>query len=309
MDAAQPRASSKTFYAVLSIGAALLTIALKFLAYGVTGSVGLLSDATESVVNLLAAVVALWALIVAARPPDDDHAFGHSKAEYFSSGFEGALIVLAALSIAATAWQRLLAPRPIEAVGLGLALSLAASAVNGVVAWVLLRAGRRLRSITLEADARHLLTDVWTTGGVLLGIGLVQLTGWLVLDPLIAILVAGHIVWAGVRLIRDTGYGLLDQVLPAEDRAAISAVLAVHEKEGIVFHAIRTRAAGPRRFVSLHVLVPGHWSVTSGHALCDEIELSIIAALPECHVMTHLEPIEDPIAWQDMELDRLSGGR
>ncbi|HEY1012289.1 MAG TPA: cation diffusion facilitator family transporter [Herpetosiphonaceae bacterium] len=305
MGAALLQSPSKTFYAALSIGAALLTIALKFTAYAVTDSVGLLSDATESVVNLLAALVALWALVVAARPPDDDHAFGHSKAEYFSSGFEGALIVLAALSIALAAWPRLLNPQPIEEVGLGLALSLAASAVNGVVAWVLLRAGRRLRSITLEADARHLLTDVWTTGGVLLGIGLVQLTGWLVLDPLIAFLVAAQIIWAGVRLIRDTGYGLLDQVLPAEDRAAISAVLAVHEKEGIVFHAIRTRAAGPRRFVSLHVLVPGHWSVTSGHALCDEIELAISAALPECHVMTHLEPLEDPIAWQDQELDRI----
>lgn len=295
---------SKRRYALLSIAAAILTIGLKFGAYLLTGSVGLFSDAAESVVNLIAAMMALWMLTIAARPPDDIHTYGHSKAEYFASGLEGMLIILAAASIAWTAWGRLFDPQPLERIDLGLLLSLVATLINGGVALVLRQAGRRLRSITLQADAQHLLTDVWTTVGVILGIMLVYLTGWLILDPLLALLVAGHIVWIGLRLLRDTGYGLLDSALPAEDQAHINAILSDHEDRGIVFHALRTRAAGPRRFVSMHVLVPGEWSVQRGHDLCEQIELSIVAALPECHVFTHLEPLEDPAAWRDQDLDR-----
>ncbi len=291
-------------YAVLSIIAALLTIALKFGAYVLTGSVGLLSDALESLVNLVAALVALWALTFAARPPDAEHAFGHNKAEYFSSALEGTLIIVAAASIAVAAWSRLFHPQPIEQVGLGIGLALAATAVNGGVAMILLRAGRRLRSITLRADAHHLLTDVWTSAGVVLGIFLVKLTGWLVLDPIIALLVAVNIVWAGFRLLRETGDGLLDTALPANEQQLITTILDSYEQQGIQFHALRTRTAGTRRFVSFHVLVPGEWTVQRGHDLCEEIELAINKALASTHVITHLEPLEDPVSWADQELER-----
>lgn len=301
--------SSARSYAILSIGAAILTIALKFGAYFLTGSVGLFSDAAESVVNLLAALVALWALTLAARPPDEEHAFGHSKAEYLSSGVEGALILVAAASIGVAAWNRLFNLQPLEQVGLGLVISLVATAVNGGVALILLRAGRRLRSITLRADAHHLLTDVWTSGGVVLGVILVHLTGWLVLDPAIALIVAANIVWAGVRLLRETGSGLLDTALPAEDQQIIAAVLARYKEKGILFHALRTRVAGARRFVSLHVLVPGEWTVQRGHDLCEEIELAISRGLPGSNVITHLEPLEDPVSWDDQDLDRPTGSQ
>lgn len=291
-------------YAVLSIVAALVTIGLKLTAYLVTGSVGLLSDALESVVNLIAALIAFWALTVADRPADDEHAYGHSKVEYFASGSEGALILLAAASIGWTAWQRLQAPQPLEQVGLGLAVSVVAAAVNGGVALILLRAGQRLRSPTLEADAHHLLTDVWTTAGVVVGVLVVGWTGWLVLDPLIAIVVALNIVWTGVRLLNRTGHGLLDTALPAGDQAVISTVLTGYRQQGIAFHAVRTRMAGARRFVSMHVLVPGEWSVRRGHGLCEEVELALHAALPGTTVFTHLEPLDDPIAWEDQGLDR-----
>lgn len=291
-------------YAVLSIGAALLTIALKFGAYALTDSIGLLSDALESLVNLVAAMVALWALTFATKPPDVKHTFGHSKAEYFSSALEGTLIIVAAVSIAVTAWGRLFAPQPLEQVGLGLVISIAATAVNGGVALILLRAGRRLRSITLRADAHHLLTDVWTSVGVVLGILLVKVTGWLVLDPVIALCVAANIVWTGVRLLRETGSGLLDAALPADEQEAISLILSEYTNQGIQFHALRTRAAGSRRFVSFHVLVPGEWTVQRGHDLCEQLELAISNALPGAHVTTHLEPLEDPLSWADQELDR-----
>lgn len=293
-------------YALVSIAAAILTIALKFGAYLLTGSIGLFSDAAESLVNLIAALIALWALTLAARPPDEEHTFGHSKAEYFASGLEGALILLAAVSIAATAWDRLQYPQPLDNVGVGLVVSLVAAGLNGGVALILRRAGRRLRSITLEADAQHLLTDVWTSAGVVIGIILVQLTGWLILDPLIAIAVAINIIWTGVRLLRETGYGLLDTALPNDEQRIINAILERYAPQGILFHALRTRRAGPRRFVSLHVLVPGTWSVQQGHDLCEEIELAIGQALPESHVTTHLEPLEDPSAWADQGLDRVS---
>ncbi|WP_445634108.1 cation diffusion facilitator family transporter [Nostoc sp. DSM 114161] len=294
------------FYAFLSIAAAIATIVLKFGAYLLTGSVGLLSDAIESCVNLVAALVALWALTYAAKPADAEHAFGHSKAEYFSSGAEGMLIVLAAIIIAIEAWGRLLHPEPLTQLGLGLALSLLATAVNGVVAFVLLRAGRRLRSITLRADAHHLFTDVWTSGGVVLGILLVKVTGILVLDPIIALLVAANIIWTGFRLLRETGSGLLDAALPFEEINVITTILNQYKGQSIEFHALRTRIAGTRRFVSFHVLVPGAWTVRQGHDLCEEIELAIIKALPSTSVTTHLEPLEDPTSWQDLELERMS---
>lgn len=291
-------------YAFLSIAVALITIVLKFVAYRLTNSVGLLSDAIESFVNLIAALVALWALSLAAKPPDSEHAFGHSKAEYFSSAAEGALIVVAAISIAVEAWGRLWHPQPLEQVGIGLGLSLLASALNGGVAMILLRAGRRLRSVTLRADAHHLLTDVWTSAGVLLGIVLVSLTGWLILDPIIAIAVAINIVWTGFKLLRETGSGLLDAALPAAEQDTIRQILSQYESQGIHFHALRTRAAGSRRFISFHVLVPGRWTVQQGHDLCEAIELALVQALPETTVTTHLEPIEDPASWDDQQLDR-----
>ncbi len=293
-------------YAFLSIAAAIVTIGLKFGAYLLTGSVGLLSDAIESIVNLVAALVALWALTYAAKPADAEHAFGHSKAEYFSSGAEGALIVVAAISIAFEAWGRLLNPEPLTQLGLGLALSLFATAINGVVAFVLRRAGRRLRSITLRADAHHLFTDVLTSGGVVLGIFLVKVTGALVLDPIVALLVAANIVWTGFRLLRETGSALLDAALPKEEIDAILLILNEYKRQNVQFHALRTRIAGTRRFVSFHVLVPGSWTVRQGHDLCEAIELAIIQALPLTHVTTHLEPLEDPASWEDQELERPS---
>ncbi len=300
------KSKSARFYAALSIGAALLTIILKFGAYLLTSSVGLLSDAAESVVNLIAASVAFWALTYAARPPDAEHAFGHSKAEYFSSGVEGALILVAAVCIAVEAWGRLLHPQPLQQVGLGLGLSLFATAINGSLALVMLKAGERLRSVTLRADAHHLLTDVWTTVGVVVGLFLVKLTGWLVFDPIIALIVATNIVWAGVRLLRETGSGLLDASLPAAEQKIITDTFLAYQDQGIQFHALRTRVAGTRRFVSFHVLVPGHWTVQRGHDLCEAIELAIIKALPDTHVMSHLEPLEDPVSWDDQGLERIT---
>ncbi len=298
------RNKSARFYAFFSIGAALLNITLKFGAYLLTGSVGLLSDALESGVNLVAAVVAVWALTLAVRPPDAEHAFGHSKAEYFSSGVEGALILLAAAGIAIAAGERLFHPQPLEQLGLGLGLTLVATAVNGGLAWIMLGAGRRLRSITLRADAHHLLTDVWTSVGVLLGVFLVKLTGWLVLDPIIALIVAVNIVLAGWRLLHETGSGLLDAALPADEQRLITDILMPYQEKNIQFHALLTRVAGARRFVSFHVLVPGEWTVQRGHKLCDSIELAIIKALPGTHVITHLEPLEDLASWADQGLER-----
>lgn len=286
-------------YTLLSVAAALATIGLKTLAYKLTGSVGLLSDALESGVNLVAALVAFWALSLAARPADADHHYGYSKAEYFSSGLESALIVVAAAAILLTAGERLLHPEPLGRVDLGLALSLVATAINGAVAWVLLKAGKRLDSITLRADAHHLLTDVWTSVGVVAGVGMVQLTGWRSLDPLIAIAVAVNIAITGGRLLRETASGLLDRSLPEEEQQRLDALLAANAGEGIAFHAVRSRVAGSRRFVSFHVLVPGGWSVQQGHDLCERIEREVAAALPRSHVFTHLEPIEDPAAWDD----------
>jgi len=292
-------------YAWLSIAAAVVTIGLKLGAYYLTGSVGLFSDAAESVVNLVAAVAALWALTFAVRPPDEEHAFGHNKAEYFSSGLESALIIIAAAWIGVTAWGRLMDPQPLQNVGLGLSVTLVATALNGGVALVLLRAGRRLRSITLRADAQHLLTDVWTSAGVVLGIVLVQLTGWLVLDPLIGLLVAANIVWTGFRLLNDTAHGLLDTAIPPEELEKIATVLSRHEGEAVQFHAVRTRVAGQRHFVSMHVLVPGRWTVKRGHDLSERIEGELAEALQgNTTFFIHIEPSEDPASFEDQSLDR-----
>lgn len=298
------RTESLTRYAWLSIAAAVATIGLKTAAWWATGSVGLLSDAIESLVNLAAAIVALWMLKLAERPPDEEHAYGYSKAEYFSSGFEGGLIFIAALAIVWTAIQRLIAPQPLEHVGIGLAISVVASLINLGVAVVLLRVGKRFNSITLEADAHHLMTDVWTSAGVVLGVGAVALTGWQRLDPIIAIVVALNILWMGFRLIRRSARGLLDRALPAQSRDAIHAVLARYEQRGIAFHALMTRQAAGRNFASVHVLVPGAWSVQQGHDLVEEIEHDIRAAVPGTSVITHLEPREDPKSLDDVALDR-----
>lgn len=296
--------ASLTRFAWLSLAAALLTIGLKSVAYLLTGSVGLLSDALESGVNLAGALMALAMLTVAARPADEDHAYGHSKAEYFSSGVEGTLILVAAASIAVAAVQRLLAPKPLEQVGLGLAVSVLASLVNLSVALILLRASKRYRSITLEANANHLLTDVWTSGGVLVGVGAVALTGWQRLDPLVAILVAANIVWAGVRIVRKSVSGLMDTALPPEELNALRRVLEPYLQTGVQYHALRTRQSGARQFVSLHVLVPGAWTVHEGHQLLERIEADIRQALPNVTAFTHLESLDDPISWDDMHLDR-----
>ncbi len=293
-------------YALLSVAAALATISLKFGAYLLTGSVGLFSDAAESVVNLFAAGAAVWALSVASRPADEEHAYGHGKVEYFASGLESALIIVAAAWIGFTAFDRLLDPQPLEQIPLGLSLTLIAAAINGGVALVILRAGKRLRSITLEADARHLFTDVWTSLGVVVGIAAAQITGWLVLDPLIALLVAANIVWTGTRLLRDTAGGLLDEALPNDDQANISKILSKYENGHVHFHALRTRQSGHRRFVSMHVLVPGEWSVKRGHDLSEEIDKDLRETLPGSTVFIHIEPTEDPASFEDVGLDRES---
>jgi cation diffusion facilitator family transporter len=301
--------SSLTRFAWLSIAAALITIGLKMWAYFVTESVGLLSDALESLVNLAAAVVALIVLIIAARPPDDDHAYGHSKAEYFSGGVEGALILMAALTIGYAAITRLINPQPLEAIGLGLAISVVASLINLFVAHVLFRAGKQHRSITLEADAHHLMTDVWTSVGVIVGVALVALTGWQRLDPIIALIVAGNIVWSGWRLLQRSALGLIDTALPADELQAVQRVLDGYcTRERLAYHALRTRQAGARRFVSVHVLVPGDWTVQRGHHLLEQIERDVITALPGSTVFTHLEPIDDPASFTDQKLDRAAKG-
>lgn len=294
-------------YALLSIAAAITTIALKGGAYLLTGSVALLSDALESLVNLLAAIVALLALTTAARPADDEHAYGHTKAEYFASGFEGALVLMAAATIIYTAGSRLLAPQALDQVNLGLVITIVASLINLAVARVLLSAGERHHSIALEADARHLLSDVWTSAGVVIGVGAAAATGLHWLDPLVAVAVALNIVRIGVDLLRRSMLGLLDTALAPREREAINAVLAAHEEGGVQFHAVRTRQAGSLRFVSFHVLVPGEWSVQRGHDLLEQIEDEIRAAVPNGTVFTHLEPLEDPVSWQDVRLDRGGG--
>jgi len=291
-------------YAWLSIAAALGTMALKTVAYLLTGSVGLLSDAIESIVNLIGAVMALWMLTVAAREADDEHAYGHSKAEYFSSGVEGTLILLAALSIGVEAVRRFVRPHPIEDLGVGLAVSTAALVLNLVVSRVLLRAGRRFDSITLVANSHHLLTDVWTSVGVIAALGAVFFTGWQQFDPVIALAVAANIVVTGVRILKQSISGLMDTALPAGERQIVRDVLERHTAGGVQYHALRSRQSGARKFVSVHVLVPGDWSVHRGHQLLETIEQDVREALPGVSVFTHLESLEDPSSWDDQSLDR-----
>ncbi len=296
--------SSLTRYAWLSIAAAVVTIGLKSLAYLLTGSVGLLSDAVESLVNLVAAIMALSMLIIAARPADEEHPFGHSKAEYFASGAEGVLIFVAAVSIAVAAVQRILVPQAIEQALAGLVVSGFASAVNLVVARVLLNVGKKENSITLEADAHHLMTDVWTSVAVIVGVGAVVLTDWEWLDPIIALLVAANIVRTGVQLVRRSIAGLMDTALPAEEHQQVLKALDKYKEQGVQFHALRTRQAAGRRFVSVHVLVPGRWSTHKGHHLVEDVEKDIRNVLPGVTVFTHLEPVDDPLSFDDIEIDR-----
>lgn len=293
-----------TRYAWLSIAAALATIGLKTAAYLLTGSVGLLSDALESFVNLAGASLALLVLYIAAQPPDEDHAYGHTKAEYFSSGVEGALILLAAASIVVAAIDRFLHPVVLQSLGLGLAVSVVASAINLGVALVLRSASLRHRSPTLEANAAHLFTDVGTSVGVLAAVGLVAVSGLTWLDPLIAVLVALNITRAGVQIVRKSALGLMDASLPKADLELIAAILEKYNTDQVRFHALRTRQSGPRRFVSVHVLVPGAWTVQRGHRLLERIEADLRAALKDAVVFTHLESVEDSASWEDQSLDR-----
>ncbi len=293
-------------FALLSIGAAILVIGLKTAAWWLTGSVGLLSDALESGVNLIASVVALVMLIIAAIPADENHPFGHTKAEYFSSGLEGGLILLAAGLIGYAAIERLFNPQPLEVSALALVLSAVASVINLVVARILLKVGQREESIALEADGHHLMTDVWTSVGVLAGVALVFVTGWQILDPIIALAVAAHISWAGFAVFKRSVMGLMDTVLPEHEQQKIEAVLDRHREEGrIDFHALRTRKAASRRFVSVHVLVPGAWDVTRGHRFADDLEHELRTLFDGMVVITHLEPIEDPRSYEDIDLDRI----
>ena len=297
--------TSLTKFAWLSVGAAILTITLKTIAFLLTDSVGLLLDALESIVNLIGALMALAMLTIAARPADEDHGYGHSKAEYFSSGVEGMLILIAALSICITAVPRLIAPKPLEQIKLGLAISVTASLINLVVASVLIRVGRQRHSITLETDAQHLLTDVWTSAGILVGVSMVAITGWERLDPIVAIFVAANIVFVGVRIIRKSVLGLMDTALSSKEQELILNALQPYiENDGIQYHALRTRQSGARQFVSLHVLVPGKWTVHDSHQLQENIEADIRNVLPGVTVFTHLESLDDPSSWDDMNLDR-----
>jgi len=289
-------------FAWLSIAAAAVTILLKTLAWRITGSVGLLSDAAESLVNLVAAIIALVALKVSIRPPDKNHPFGHSKAEYFSAGAEGMMIFIAAAVIMYTAVQRFIHPRPIEDVGIGLLVSVLASVVNGLVAWVLLKNGRQRRSMTLIADGKHMLTDVWTSVGVLVGVGLVWLTGWQRLDPIVAFAVGVNILVTGAKLVGQSGTALLDVSLPKEDNEAIRDFLDAHSNDHVKFHAVRTREAGYRRFLEFHMLVPGSWTVKQGHDAMEDLIDEILDEWPEMRVSGHLEPIEDPRSYEDMDV-------
>jgi len=300
---AVPSTGNLTRFAWLSIAAAVITIAMKLSAYWLTNSVSLLSDALESLVNLVAAIVALIVLNIATRPADEEFAYGYSKVEFFSSGFEGGMILLAAGSIIYTAIPRLIDPQPLEQVGFGLAVSITASLVNLGVARVLASAGKRYNSITLEADAHHLMTDVITTAGVIGGVVMVAITGWTRLDPLIAMIVAANIVYTGFSLLRRSAQGLLDKALPGEDMQQVQQVLNNYGPQGVKFHALRSRSAAARGFVSMHILVPGGWTVKRAHDMAEKIERDVRSRLPGTVVFTHIEPLEDPRAQNDTTLD------
>lgn len=290
-----------TRFAWLSIAAAVATILMKMVAYRMTGSVGLLSDAVESFVNLAGALMALGMLTLAAQPADAKHTFGHSKAEYFSSVVEGLLILVAAGGIAYTAIERMMHPRPLEQVGIGILVSAAASVVNFAVARVLMKVAKAHNSITLEADSQHLMTDVWTSAGVIAGVGLIAVTGWTLIDPIVALLVAANIVWTGIGLIRRSVDGLMDVVLPIEDQQSIEKIMIKYREKGVEFHELRTRQSASRRFIAVHILVPGGWTVHDAHHVAEEFEGEIRVALGETFITTHLEPIDDTIAYHDSQ--------
>lgn len=299
-------ASSLKKYVYLSIVAAVLTISLKLAAYFFTNSVGLLSDALESCVNLVAAVVALIMLNLAEKPPDEKHEFGHNKAEYFSSAIEGGLIVLAAFSIIWSAVPRIFNPQPLENIGVGLLIAIGASLINLAVSIILVKNGKKNNSITLEADGKHLMTDVLTSGGVLLGIALVKLTGWLVLDAVVAIGVALNIIWTGSQLVKRSALGLLDTAIPESETDKINQVLGKYKQQNIRFHSLMTRQAGQRKFISVQLQMPGTWNIHQGHKFAEQIEKDIRMLFPESHttVFTHLEPVEDPVSMLDIGIDR-----
>ncbi len=289
----------------LAIVAAVATISLKLFAYSLTGSVGLFSDALESCVNLIAAVVALFMITLAEKPADEEHAFGHNKAEYFSSAIEGGLIVLAAFSIIWSAIPRLLNPQPLENIGIGLLVAVGASGINLVVGLILVKNGRKNNSITLEADGKHLLTDVYTSAGVLIGIGLVKLTGWLALDAIVAIGVAINILWAGFQLMRRSALGLLDSGIPEDERLKVIQVLEKLKSQNVDFHALLTRQAGQRKFISVHVLMPGQWTIQECHDILEKVERDIRELFDSpVTVFTHPEPIGDIVSMHDIGLDR-----
>jgi cation diffusion facilitator family transporter len=300
--------SRLTYPILLSILAAIITLVLKSLAYWLTGSVGLLSDACESLINLVAATVAFVSLWVSAKPVDTTHTYGHEKIEFFSSGLEGVLIVGAAVAIAFYAVRRLILPEELEQLDLGVGISVIASLINYIVARILLNAGRKHSSIVLEADGKHLMTDVWTSGGVVCGLVVMQLADkfWAVkipwLDPVIALAVAGNITWTGLGLVRRSFDGLMDHALPEEEQERIRAAIESNLEPGMHFHALRSRQAGSRRFIDFHLLVPGKMSVSAAHALIQRIEQAIHDVLPDCEITVHAEPIEERASWEDSAL-------
>lgn len=296
----QTRAESLTHFAWLSIIAAILSIGIKTGAYFLTGSVGLLSDAVESIVNLFAAVIVLLMLSVAATPADEEHEYGHGKAEYFASIIEGILIFIAALVIVWTAVERLFYPVPLEQIGLGVILCFFASFINFVVAQILMSAAKKHNSITLEADSKHLMTDVWTSVGVVLGVFIVFISGYSFLDPIIAILVGLNIFYVGFGLIKRSVAGLMDASLPEDEQKIIQEIITEYRNKGVEFHALRSRQAAARRFISIHVLVPGHWTVHDSHHIAEDFESDIRNKLPNSIINTHLEPIEDEISMRDI---------
>ncbi|CAN5668976.1 cation diffusion facilitator family transporter [soil metagenome] len=291
-------------YAWLSIAAALVTFGLKMLAWWLTGSVGLMSDAMESLVNLAAAVITLFSVTVSVLPADDEHAYGHTKVEYFASGLEGALILLAATGIGWNAIHRLMNPHVLETISAGLLISVLASVINLVVGRLLMKVGKDRHSVALLADGQHLMTDVWTSVAVVIAVGMVAFTGWQWLDPVIGILLAGHIIGMGVRLVRESMMGLMDTGLPPEEMKIIRGILDGYAEQGMAHHALRTRQAGAWRFMSVHLLMPGEWTIARGHDIADHIEEEIRSQVPRLNVLTHLEPLEDPASWDDVEIER-----
>jgi cation diffusion facilitator family transporter len=283
----------------MSIVVSVVVFGMKMAAWWATGSVGLLSDALESTVNIVAAVVALFALRTAMKPADKLHHFGRGKAEYFSASIEGFMILLAALIIVYTAVERIITPRELEQIGWGLTISTVAALINGGAALILLRAGKLHRSPVLVADGKHLMTDVWTSAGVIVGVGLVVVTGWNRLDGIVALAVGLNIIVTGVNLLRSSTAGLMDKALSDEDHLKIVKVLTKYESDEVKFHELQTREAGRQRFVSMHVLVPGAWTIQKGHDLSEELEADIIAELPNTLVTTHVEPLEDERSWAD----------